>query len=188
MFESKFKAMRHVETVRNFISTVIKELLNRQELHDQTKLQSPEAEIFAEHTPKLRDSAYASEEYNECLKEMNVALEHHYKNSRHHPEHFGHMRCAACMDTYTIDPDAHCVDCSRNGIPKHSILSMNLIDMIEMLCDWKAATLRHDTGDLYQSIELNQKRFGYGNEIKKLLINTAKWLDEQDTFHHAKES
>lgn len=27
-------------------------------------------------------------EYNEFLKEMNVALQHHYANYRHHPEHF----------------------------------------------------------------------------------------------------
>jgi hypothetical protein len=48
------------------------------------------------------------------------------------------------------------------------------------LCDWKAATLRHADGDLGRSILQNADRFGYGDEILGLLLNTAKaygWLD-----------
>ena len=44
---------------------------------------------------------------------------------------------------------------------------------MEMLCNWKAATLRHKNGDLRQSIEQNAERFGYGMEMKGLLLNTA---------------
>jgi len=65
---------------------------------------------------------------------------------------------------------------------------MNLIDLLEMLCDWKAATLRHNTGDIYKSLELNQKRFGYSNEIKSLFKNTIDWLETQKVFHEAEES
>ena len=54
---------------------------------------------------------------------------------------------------------------------------MNLIDIIEMLCDWKAATMRHNDGNIYKSIDLNQKRFKYSNELKDIFINTAKYLD-----------
>jgi predicted acetyltransferase len=46
-----------------------------------------------------------------------------------------------------------------------------------MLCDWKAATLRHADGDLGRSIEQNAERFGYGGEMKRLLLNTAKRFD-----------
>jgi hypothetical protein len=49
-----------------------------------------------------------------------------------------------------------------------------------MLADWKAATLRHADGDLARSIEQNAERFGYGDEIKRLLIHTAAyfgWLE-----------
>ena len=48
-----------------------------------------------------------------------------------------------------------------------------------MLCDWKAATLRHKDGNLRKSIELNSKRFGYDNQLKQIFINTAKMFDEQ---------
>jgi hypothetical protein len=45
-----------------------------------------------------------------------------------------------------------------------------------MLCDWRAATLRHADGDLRRSIEINQKRFGYTDELKAVLLNTAERL------------
>jgi hypothetical protein len=60
--------------------------------------------------------------------------------------------------------------------PEHysnGIQGMSLLDVIEMLCDWKAATMRHADGDLSKSIEINQKRFGYSDELKSILINTA---------------
>jgi len=50
---------------------------------------------------------------------------------------------------------------------------MDLLDLVEMLCDWKAATERHKDGDLLRSIEQNQKRFLYSDELKQILINTA---------------
>jgi hypothetical protein len=56
------------------------------------------------------------------------------------------------------------------------IHGMDLLDIIEMLCDWKAATLRHDNGDLSESITINRERFGYGDEIERLLRNTARNL------------
>ena len=37
----------------------------------------------------------------------------------------------------------------------------------------EAATLRHNTGDLARSIEINQRRFGYSDDIKRCLILTA---------------
>jgi hypothetical protein len=113
--------------------------------HDASKLESPEREIFDEYTPKLKETTYGSEEYNTYLKEMQIAINHHYANNRHHPEHF------------------------KNGIK-----DMNLVDIIEMLCDWKAATMRHDDGDILKSIEFNQKRFGYTDELKTIFLNTVR--------------
>ena len=48
-----------------------------------------------------------------------------------------------------------------------------LLDVIEMLCDWKAATMRHADGDLGKSIRINAERYGFGPEIEALLRNTA---------------
>lgn len=142
---------KHIENVRKFTKVVTDKLTARAIEHDRLKCEDPELEIFTEYTPKLAESTYGSDEYNSFLKEMNVALQHHYANYRHHPEHF-----------------------------EKGVNDMNLIDIVEMLCDWKAATLRHNDGNLLKSIEINAKRFGIGEQLTQILLNTAKLLDEQD--------
>ena len=142
------ETMKHIGYVRMYIEFFCNELYDRGIDHDKLKMESPEVEIFAEYTPKLKSSTYNSEEYKEFLKEMNVALKHHYEHYRHHPEHF------------------------ENGIN-----DMNLLDIVEMFCDWKAAVMRHDDGDIMKSIEINAERFGYDDQLKQIFINTAKLMD-----------
>lgn len=148
--ECQVDTIKHIENVRKYIRLFADKLITRGVDHDRLKLESPEVEIFTEYTPKLAGSTYGSKEYNEFLKEMNVALQHHYANYRHHPEHL-----------------------------KKGITDMNLLDIVEMICDWKAATLRHNDGNLLKSIETNARRFGYDNQLKQIFINTAKMFDEQ---------
>lgn len=89
---------------------------------------------------------------------MAKGLEHHYVNNRHHPEYF------------------------KSDIPEASgIKNMNLVDLVEMFCDWKAATLRHKDGDIIKSIEQNQVRFGYSDDLKAIFLNTAKLLEPYAT-------
>lgn len=149
--ECQVDTIKHIENVRKYIRFFTDKLATRGVEHDRLKLESPEVEIFTEYTPKLAGSTYGSKEYEGFLKEMGVALQHHYANYRHHPEHFD-----------------------------KGINDMNLVDIVEMLCDWKAATLRHNDGNLLKSIELNAKRFGYDNQLKQIFINTAKLFDEQN--------
>jgi len=143
------KTIEHIINVRKYMSFTRDELIDRSVKHDQSKLESPEKEIFDEYTPKLSQVTYGSDEYKGYLKEMKIALDHHYLANRHHPEHF------------------------ENGVN-----DMNLIDLIEMLCDWKAATLRHDKGDIYKSIEINKKRFDISDQLTKILLNTVKLFRE----------
>ena len=142
-----FDTFRHIERVRNLLNTVIVKLLKRGELHDQSKLESPEVELFTEWTPKLAAVTYGSPEYNEMKKKLDVALQHHYAKNRHHPEHY------------------------KNGID-----DMSLIDLIEMLVDWKAASERHHDGNINKSIEINGKRFEMSPQLIRIFENTAKEL------------
>lgn len=142
----------HINKVRIMINDVIQDLGNRADEHDASKLESPEFEIFMEYTPKLKNSTYGSEEYKGFLREMKVALDHHYAENRHHPEHF----------------------------PK-GIEDMNLVDLIEMLCDWKAATMRHADGDIYKSLEYNKDRFNIPDSLYKVLLNTVDDYNDQWT-------
>ena len=159
MPDQRYKTLRHIETVRNYLNFVIVELLNRAEQHDQSKLQSPEKELFDEYTEKLRGITYGSDEYKASLRDMGEALKHHYAHNRHHPEHH-----------------------------KHGIKDMNLIDIIELICDWKASSMRHNDGNILKSIEKNQERFGYSEDLKIILENTAKLFDSKTVFNHAEES
>ena len=47
-----------------------------------------------------------------------------------------------------------------------------------MFCDWKAATERHNDGNLLKSIQINAQRFGYDDQLKRIFLNTAKLFDE----------
>jgi len=136
---------KHIAVVYENISKVLVCLMGRAKKHDQTKMKPGEVEYFDEYTPKLAGCTYGSEEYKRFLEELKPALDHHYANNRHHPEHF------------------------ENGIS-----GMNLIDLIEMFCDWYAATKRHNDGDILKSIEINQIRFGYSNELRAIFENTYK--------------
>lgn len=147
VYDSEKDTKEHIAMVKMIMDNIIHDLIQRSLTHDNSKLATPEKEIFDEYTPKLKTSTYGSEEYQLFLRGMKVALDHHYKNNRHHPQHF------------------------ENGIG-----GMTLIDIVEMLCDWLAATKRHADGDIMRSIELNQNRFGYGDEFKQILINTANLL------------
>ena len=147
--ECQVDTIKHIENVRKYIRLFVDKLTTRGVEHDKLKLESPEVEIFTEYTPKLANPTYGSEEYNEFLKGMDVALQHHYANYRHHPEHF-----------------------------EKGINDMNLVDIVEMICDWKASSMRQHDGNLLKSIEANAKRFGYSNQLKQIFINTAKMFDE----------
>ena len=174
MYDSKEDTLEHIDKVANFINKLDDELLNRGLKHDKSKLEKPEKLIFDEYTPKLKDCTYGSEEYKQYLSEMQVALDHHYKNNRHHPEYFSKYVCGGCFKEFKEVPD-RCDICSYSQFQKESDISqMTLIDLCEMIADWKAATLRHANGDIAKSLEINQKRFKYTDELKQILLNTVK--------------
>ena len=144
-YETMCETYKHKQVVNQLIGDMIKELIFRGVNHDNSKIGEFEVDIFTEYTPKLANSTFGSDEYKQFLKEMKPALDHHYSENKHHPEHF------------------------ENGV-----LGMDLIDLLEMICDWKAATLRHNNGDIMKSVEINQERFGYSDELKQICINTIK--------------
>lgn len=145
----KFQNLRTVVLVKSndlteLLSLASKELLQRATVHDNSKLQSPEKELFDEFTPKLKNCTYGSDEYKEFLKGLKTALDHHYANNSHHPEHY------------------------PNGIN-----GFDLFDLVEMFFDWKAASERHADGDIFKSIEINKERFGLSEQLAEILKNTA---------------
>lgn len=146
-YDSSKDTLLHIKRVNELLISASQELLNRGIKHDDSKLKQPEKELFDEYTPKLKDSTYGSDEYNGFLEGLKVALDNHYKNNSHHPEHY------------------------ENGVN-----GFDLFDLVEMFFDWKAATERHDNGDIYKSIDINKNRFNISEQICDIFKNTAKRL------------
>jgi len=149
-YDSRPETYEHIGVVRALLTSVVCELLDRAQGHDASKLVNPELSTFDEYTPMLRESTFGSDEYKGFLQGMGTGLKHHYAHNRHHPEHYA-----------------------------EGIAEMNLLDLIEMICDWMAATRRHADGDIRRSLELNQERFGYSDELKRILNNTVSAIEDR---------
>lgn len=144
-YDSTKDTMGHKEKVKKFMNLCIDDLVMRAENHDNSKLESPEKKYFDEYSPKLKDCTYGSDDYQKCLDGLKPALDHHYKVNSHHPEHY------------------------KNGVN-----GMTLVDLLELICDWKASSMRHEDGDINRSIEVNKDRFKLSDQLVDILKNTVK--------------
>jgi hypothetical protein len=145
MEDSTVATLAHKKRVEELLTLAAEEIKERGINHDNSKLEYPEKEVFDEYTPKLGGVIYGSEEYNGFLVSLKPALEHHYANNSHHPEHY------------------------ENGIN-----GMDLFDLMELFFDWKASSERHRGGNIYHSILINKERFGISDQLEQILKNTAK--------------
>lgn len=146
--------LQHKKMITDLMSQVITELLYRAAVHDNAKMEEPELSLFDTYTPKLSKSTYGSEEYKTFLEGLKPALNHHYSRYRHHPEHF-----------------------------KNGCRDMNILDVIEMLVDWKAATLRHNDGNILKSLEINRTRFSLDEvSLYDILMNSLSFFEKQNNI------
>lgn len=142
--ETNAETIKHIRRVQHLLTNVAAMLINRALCHDESKLVDPEASVFAEYTAQLKGVTYGSDEYKACLAGMKPALDHHYAHNRHHPEHW-----------------------------PGGIKDMSLLDLIEMIVDWKAASERHADGDIEKSITINKQRFSYSDELEAIFRRTT---------------
>lgn len=142
----------HIDTVGRLLRLFASQLEERGRKHDASKLVPPEVEMFTLMTKRLAGTTYGSAEYMAMIKgpEMKEALAHHYEHNSHHPEHY----------------------------PFGGVEGMDLLDVVEMFCDWKAATLRHNDGDIMKSIGFNRQRFKMrGIDLALIFENTVRKLE-----------
>lgn len=150
LYDSTVDTLRHIRRVNTLLIRLVALLLERASFHDESKLHDPEKALFDRMTPQLSTLTYGSDEYHAALEELRPALEHHYAANAHHPE------------------------CHEQGID-----GMTLIDVLEMLVDWKAASERHADGDIQRSIEISCKRFGISDQLAQILRNTAPLFEDE---------
>lgn len=135
----------HIQRVQHFINKFVVDLIHRGEIHDASKLQEPELSGFAANTGKLEKVEFGSEEYKGLLTELAPTINHHYSKNRHHPQHW------------------------KNGIN-----DMTLLDLLEMLADWKAAGERNANGNIRKSIEVNAAKYEMSPQLVKIFENTVR--------------
>lgn len=154
--ECKLQTIEHIEEVRRNVRWFTDKLTTRAVEHDRSKLEPPEIAAFTEHTNRLAQIEYGSQAYQQELKELKPTLEHHYANNRHHPEHF-----------------------------ERGISGMNLVDLVEMFCDWRAATKRNKNGNMLKSIEVNAQRFDMDTQLEQIFVNTAIAMTAEEVLRNA---
>lgn len=143
-YDSREDTKAHIEKVGEYMGIIFHEISRRIRDHDASKLVDPEKTTFDRVTPQLKGSTYGSDEYKTFLADMKPALDNHYAKNRHHPEHF------------------------QDGVH-----GMTLVDIVEMFCDWAAATHRHEDGNIGKSVDINKERFNFDEDLACIFVNTA---------------
>src|SRR6266568_6841922 len=119
----------HKARVAGYLQIVATELFRRAAVHDNSKFSPDEFEVYDEVFPELQKYAYGSPELKATYKKLGPALKHHFEANDHHPDHF-----------------------------KGGIHEMNLIQLIEMVCDWLAASARSQTS-IHKGLLISQERY-----------------------------
>ena len=144
-YDSTADTLRHIHRVRDHLNTVIVALLERGRVHDASKFSDAEKSTFDAILPRLRGLSYGSPAYMELVREARPGLRHHYAHNSHHPEHY-----------------------------EEGIAGMDLFDLVEMLCDWKAASERNPSDGV--KIDHNARIYAIAPQLARILENTiARW-------------
>lgn len=133
----------HIQRVQTLLSEIIVDLQARVVMHDRSKLLPPEMEGYAGLKDALNGLEYGTDEYCAALEPFKTIINHHYLQNDHHPEHF------------------------QAGID-----DMDLLQIIEMVCDWKAASTRNSES-LIPSLGASFERFGIGEQLGLIIHNTV---------------
>lgn len=137
----------HISKVQARMAEIVQHLKIRATLHDASKRMEPERSGYAALQVRLGDIRYGTPEYRAALDEARPVIEHHYAHNDHHPEYHA-----------------------------AGIAGMNLLSLLEMLADWKAAGERTKHGSMRQSLDVNRRRFVADSQLFAILENTAREL------------
>jgi hypothetical protein len=136
----------HRKRVAGYMQLVAGELFMRACVHDNSKFSPAEFEAYAQAFPAFQRYAYGTEEYKAEVRKLGPAVQHHYAVNDHHPEFFA-----------------------------GGINDMNLVQLIELVCDWIASSERSG-GDIGHSLRINKERFGITGQLYRIMENTADML------------
>lgn len=134
--------VKHKESVKKRLTFLAEELHKRAKSHDDSKLKPPELDWLIEMDKEPRYQ-YGSPEYFDKMKRWNKFFEHHYKNNRHHPDHF-----------------------------KGGITDMNLADLCEYIVDIISYFDELHVSNAIDTVNKQSERFGLDDQLTQILKNT----------------
>lgn len=113
------------------------ELLKRAAVHDNSKLESEEFDNFIGLKCGAKAFVNAQVTLNNYEKEK---IQLHWKNNRHHPEHFNNVQ------------------------------EMSKLDILEMICDWDARSRQYQTDLIEFVETRQENRFHFPEEMFKTIM------------------
>jgi len=140
----------HVSEISENLETIASELRKRGMSHDRTKFQQLEFDTFVSTREEFKQTSYGTPEYKAVCAKAQPAMDHHYSNNRHHTAYH-----------------------------ENAVNDMNLIDIIELVCDWRAANRRNaDQCTMLESVKrgLSNEKYQISEQLAKIIINTFKDL------------
>lgn len=135
--------VEHQQKVASYLLQIANDLTRRALVHDHSKWSPEEYETYSRLFPELQKHAYGTAEYKAAVKQLGPAWQHHWQTNDHHPEHF-----------------------------EHGISDMHLGQLVEMFCDWLAASERSQT-PFEDGMRMNKQRFAIGDQLFEILLHTA---------------
>lgn len=135
----------HIFRVRYLLDRFAAALMQRATNHDLSKfdpIESGPLQEMQDLIDREGQAPFGSDEYKRRTALLGPMIEHHYKHNSHHPEHY------------------------ENGIA-----GMDLLDLVEMFFDWKAASERGE--DSAMGIRYCAQKYGIPPMLESILRNTA---------------
>lgn len=142
--DTKQYIYRHKLEIQKKLSLLINELKKRADEHDISKLKEPEYSGWVKMDKEPRYE-YGSKEYFEKIKKYKWLFDLHYRKNRHHPEYW-----------------------------QGFFQDMDLIDLLEMICDWISYRDDLTYQEATEVIEKQCTRFGFPQLMRELILNTVK--------------
>lgn len=147
----------HQAYVRYFIDRMIEDIEHRRDIHDDSKLSPEEILGFANGLPYLENSGIGEDMKMppDISDNLNKAVAHHYQVNDHHPEYFENL-----------------------------FEGMDLMTLIELVADWRAAMIRSGNTNYEASIQYGMKKYKMPEYFANILRNTFQKLEK---YVHAAE-
>ena len=146
-FDFLCDTLLHMSEVRENLEQFTAALRQRGESHDRSKLQELGFDAFVSTREKFKKANYGTPEYQECVELTRPAVEHHYSQNSHHTAYFA------------------------NGVD-----GMSLVDVVEMISDWRAAARRSPDKTLEDTLDYAKKKYGIGDQLFGIILNTLRAL------------